>query len=106
MPALNVTACCSAIPTSKVLSGITSIIIPSELPVNIAGVTPTILLSAFASSMMLFPKTSWNLGGLGVSSELPPIGAPVSLSNKPGACHFVALPISAGSYPAPLRVMT
>ena len=29
---------------------------------------------------------------------------PVSLSNKPGACHFVAQPSSAGLYPFPFLV--
>ena len=57
-PAENVTACCSAIPTSYVLSGITAIILFKELPVSIAGVTPTILSFLFANSIIVSPKTS------------------------------------------------
>jgi hypothetical protein len=38
----NVTACCSAMPTSNALFGILNIIMFSEQPVGMAGVTPTI----------------------------------------------------------------
>ena len=57
-PAENVTACCSAIPTSKVLSGIVSIICLREDPVSIAGVTPTIFSFSLANSIIVSPKTS------------------------------------------------
>ena len=42
-PAEKVTACCSAIPTSKARSGIARIIIFIEDPDGIAGVIPMIL---------------------------------------------------------------
>ncbi|MNQ75086.1 hypothetical protein D3C85_898660 [compost metagenome] len=101
-PAEKVTACCSAIPTSKALSGIAFIIIFSEQPDGIAGVIPTILLFASANSTMVCPKTSWYFGGCGLSI----IGfliSPVILSNKPGACHLV-WSFSANAKPLPLTV--
>ena len=58
IPAEKVTACASAIPTSKERSGIASIIIFIEQPVGIAGVTPTIRGFFFASSNNVFPNTS------------------------------------------------
>jgi hypothetical protein len=42
IPPEKVTACPSAMPTSKVLSGISAIIMFIEQPLGIAGVTPTI----------------------------------------------------------------
>ena len=62
-PAANVTACCSAIPTSNALSGNSLIIYFKELPVGIAGVIPIIFLFFFAKSKTVNPKTSWNFGG-------------------------------------------
>ena len=58
IPAAIVTACCSAIPTSKALSGIVSIIYFNELPVGMAGVIPTIFSLFKASSTKVFPNTS------------------------------------------------
>ena len=95
-PAEKVTACCSAIPTSKARLGISSIIIPKEQPVGIAGVTPIILSFSLANSIMVLPKTSWYFGGSGLEETLFII-SPVFLSNSPGACHLVGLPFSAGS---------
>jgi len=56
-PAENVTACCSAIPTSKALSGITFIIMLREHPVAMAGVIPTIRGLLRANSIIVFPNT-------------------------------------------------
>ena len=64
-PAENVTACCSAMPTSNVRSGMASIIMLRLHPVGMAGVMPRILLFFLASSSMVCPKTSWNLAGIG-----------------------------------------
>ena len=58
IPAAKVTACCSAIPTSKARLGKASIINFKELPVGIAGVIPTMFLFSVASSTRVFPKTS------------------------------------------------
>ena len=57
-PAEKVTACPSAIPTSKQRSGICSIMMLSEHPVGIAGVIPTIRSSLRASSSSVSPNTS------------------------------------------------
>ena len=57
-PALKVTACCSAIPTSNALSGIFFIIIFKDEPEGIAGVIPIIFLFISASSTIDSPKTS------------------------------------------------
>src|ERR1039457_1765229 len=86
IPAEKVTACCSAIPTSNALSGISFIIIFIDEPEGMAGVTPTILGFCFANSIMVCPKTSWYLGGLGAAFVFLNI-SPVILSNKPGECH-------------------
>ena len=98
IPAEKVIACPSAIPTSKVRSLISFIIIFIEQPVGIAGVTPTMRGLLLASSKRVCPNTSWNFGGLLLSSCIRRF--PVSGSNLPGACHTVAL-FSAGSYPLP-----
>ena len=58
MPALKVTACCSAMPTSNARSGISASMYFNEQPDGIAGVTPTTRASCFANSMMLCPNTS------------------------------------------------
>ena len=58
IPAAKVTACCSAIPTSKVLFGCFSNMNFREPPVNIAGVMPTILSFLSANSTTVLPKTS------------------------------------------------
>jgi len=58
-PAENVTACCSAIPTSNVLSGISFIMIFKEQPEGMAGVMPAILMFNLASSSIVLPNTSW-----------------------------------------------
>src|SRR5690554_7588167 len=55
-PAEKVTACCSAIPTSKERSGIASIIILSEEPEGIAGVIPMIFSFFSANSKLYFQK--------------------------------------------------
>ena len=96
MPAEKVTACCSAMPTSKARSGMASIMNFSEHPVGMAGVTPTMRSSFSASSMMVCPKTSWYFGGAGDLGATLMI-SPVSLLNSPGACHLVGLPASAGA---------
>jgi len=57
-PAENVTACCSAIPTSKALSGMASIIIFKDDPEGMAGVIPIMVSFSLASSTMVCPKTS------------------------------------------------
>src|ERR1700739_532803 len=87
-PAENVTACCSAIPTSNARSGIAFIIMFSEQPVGIAGVMPIILLFFSASSTMVCPNTSWYLGGCGVVFSAA-LTLPVILSKVPGACQKV-----------------
>ena len=58
MPPENVTACSSLIPTSNTRSGIASCMIFIEVPEAIAAVTPTIRLSARASSSSVWPNTS------------------------------------------------
>ena len=68
-------------------------------PVGIAGVIPTICLF-LASSMIVYPKTSWYLGASVLVFAILKI-LPVSLLNIPGACHFVVFPSSAGLYPFP-----
>src|SRR5690554_5638783 len=87
-PAEKVTACCSAIPTSKARSGIAFIIMFMEDPDGMAGVIPTILSSFSANSTRVCPNTSWYLGGWGESYSFLAI-TPVILSNLPGACHLV-----------------
>ena len=57
-PAAKVTACCSAIPTSKDRDGIFSIIIFNDDPEGIAGVMPMIFLFFFASSTIVSPNIS------------------------------------------------
>ena len=57
-PAEKVTACPSAMPTSKQRSGIARIRIFIEQPDGMAGVTPTTRPSACASSSSVWPKTS------------------------------------------------
>ena len=101
IPAENVTACPSAIPTSKTLSGISFIIMFIEHPDGIAGVTPTMFGFCLASSRRVFPNTSCNSGG--IPSVVGFILSPVILSNFPGACHSVAHS-SAGLYPLPFTV--
>ncbi len=95
MPALKVTACCSAMPTSKARSGMAFIMMFSEQPVGMAGVTPTTLGFFSASSTMVWPNTSWYFGGWGLLGATLMI-SPVSLLKRPGACHTVGLPSSAG----------
>ena len=102
-PAEKVTAWPSAIPTSKIRSGISCIITFMEHPVGIAGVTPTILLFISANSNKVFPKTYWYKEGSDFSSHSI-IRSPVSLLNNPGACHSVA-EFSAGAYPFTLTVL-
>src|SRR5580693_3859773 len=87
-PAEKVTACCSAIPTSNARLGIAFIIRFNEQPDGIAGVIPIILGLACASSIIVWPNTSWYLGGCGLS-YLVFLISPVILSNRPGACHLV-----------------
>src|ERR1700761_1223228 len=101
-PAEKVTACCSAMPTSNARFGIAFIIRFSEQPDGIAGVIPIILGFCSASSIMVWPNTSWYLGGCGLSVFTFFI-SPVILSNKPGACHLV-WSFSANEYPFPLVV--
>ena len=101
MPAEKVMACPSAMPTSKVRSGISFIIMFIEQPVGMAGVTPTMRGLLLASSKRVCPNTSWNFGGLLLLSCTR--RCPVSGSNFPGACHTVAL-FSAGLYPLPFVV--
>ena len=80
-PAEKVTACCSAIPTSKTLWGISSIILFKEEPESIAGVTPTILSFSLANSIIVSPKTSWYFGGIFLGDL--EIISPVSLLKIP-----------------------
>ena len=58
---------------------------------------------SFANSIIVSPKTSWYFGGDFLAEE--EIISPVSLSNKPGACHLVVSPSSAGLYPFPFWVI-
>ena len=102
IPAANVTACCSAIPTSKVLLGNISIINLRELPVSIAGVIPIILSFCCANSTIVFPKTSWYLV-YKLSSFL--ILSPENLLNFPGA-WYVTWSSSACCKPLPFVVIT
>ena len=88
MPAEKVTACPSAMPTSKARLGMAFIMMLSEQPVGMAGVTPTILGLACASSTNVSPKTSWYLGGSPVL--LLTCRSPVAGLNLPGACQMVA----------------
>src|SRR5689334_16788202 len=87
-PAEEVTACCSAMPTSKARVGIAFIMMLSDEPEGIAGVMPTIFGFFSASSTIVCPNTSWYFGGDGLSEFFFKI-SPVILSNKPGACHLV-----------------
>ena len=57
IPPIKPTACCSVIPTSKNLLGNSFAKSLKPVPSFIAAVTATILLSFFASSTSLFPKT-------------------------------------------------
>ena len=101
IPPEKVTAWPSAIPTSKARLGILDMRMFIEQPEGMAGVTPTILGLASASSTSVFPKTSWNRGG--IPSVLATKRSPVTGSNLPGACHSVAC-FSAGAKPFPLIV--
>ena len=58
-PAANVTACCSAMPTSKARSGNVFIIGHRLEPLGIAGVIDTIFTFFAASSTSASPNTSW-----------------------------------------------
>ena len=58
IPPEKVTACPSAIPTSKVRSGISFIMMFIEQPEGMAGVTPTIFGFCLASSKRVWPNTS------------------------------------------------
>ena len=55
-PAENVTACCSAIPTSKALDGIFSIMNFNDDPDGMAGVIPTIFLFFLLVQLWFFQK--------------------------------------------------
>ena len=91
-------------PTSKARSGIFSIIMLRLQPVGMAGVMPSILGLRSASSTMVWPKTSWNLGGRGPADALAS-RLPVTTSKRsPTACHAVWFS-SAGVNPLPLTVM-
>ena len=57
IPAAKVTACCSAIPTSKTCSGNEFAILSSPVPEGIAAVIATILLSFAARSVSESAKT-------------------------------------------------
>ena len=59
MPPEKVTACPSAIPTSKARSGISFIRTFIEHPDGMAGVTPMIFGFIRASSSKVCPKMSW-----------------------------------------------
>ena len=90
-------------PTSKARCGIASIINFKEQPLGIAGVTPIILSFFSASSIMVCPKTSWYFGACFTAKTFLAI-SPVTLSNKPGACHLV-WSFSASSKPLPFIVL-
>ena len=70
-------------------------------PVAIAGVTPTILSFALASSSRVCPKTSWYLGGSPLAGSC--ICSPVLGSYLPGAWYSVGFS-SAFWNPFPLMV--
>ena len=72
-PAAKVTACCSAIPTSKVLSGKTLLNASIPVPDGIAAVIPTILLSFFACSINVFANTFVKAGALVVDFCWTPV---------------------------------
>ena len=101
MPPENVTACPSAMPTSKARSGMASINMFMEHPLGMAGVTPTMRSFCLASSMSVSPKTFWYRGGS--PSVLSTSRLPVLGSKRPGACQMVASS-SAGANPRPFTV--
>src|ERR1700753_1530975 len=64
-PAPNVTACCSAMPTSKVRSGKTFWKISIPVPPGIAAVMPTMVGSFSASFTSVSPNTRVEEGAVG-----------------------------------------
>ena len=98
-PAAKVTACCSAMPTSKKRSG--KRCANSSRPVDdaIAAVIATIRSSASAASQSASPKTS--------VQSIPFLRAvPLSGSNVDTPWNLSTLSATAGPYPCPLLVTT
>ena len=58
-PAAKVTACCSAMPTSKQRSGKRSANMSRPVPDGMAAVMATIFLSASASAISALANTAW-----------------------------------------------
>ncbi len=73
MPAAKVTACCSAIPTSKVRSGKRLANRSSPVPDGIAAVTATIRRSAAASAISASANTRVYCGGPGGAFTCSPV---------------------------------
>ena len=97
-PAMD-TACCSAIPTSKVRSGNFSMNFSSPVPLGMAAVMAQTLESFAASSTIFPPKESEK------EITLPLRGLPVSGSNFPMPWNREGSS-SAGKYPQPFFVFT
>src|SRR5690606_25814130 len=87
-PAENVTACCSAIPTSNARLGMAFIMMFIDEPEGMAGVMPMLRLFFSASYTSVCPITARYLGAVGLSL-LDFLISTVILSNRPGACHVV-----------------
>src|SRR3546814_17034986 len=66
-PAENVTACCSAMPTSKARLGMAFIMMFMDEPDGMAGVTPMLSLFLSASSTSVWTNPSGYFGGMGLS---------------------------------------
>ena len=100
-PAAKVTACCSAIPTSKKRSGNLRANAATPVPSGIAAVIATIVLSCSASSTNVFPKTDvYEAGAPGFT-----IFSPVAISKGPVPWNSLGRS-SAGAYPFPFFVTT
>ena len=84
-----VTACCSAMPTSKARSGMAAIIIFKDEPLGMAGVTPIILVVGLGQFQQRVAKHVLVLRRLGRGRGTLVKISPEILSNSPGACHSV-----------------
>ncbi|SKS55043.1 Uncharacterised protein [Mycobacteroides abscessus subsp. abscessus] len=99
-PAAEVTACCSAIPTSNSRSGKRSPNLLSPVGPGMAAVIATILRCSLATSMSASENTEVQPGAEAL------IARPVFGSMTPVECICSASSSSAGAYPMPLRVIT
>ena len=97
-PAADVTACCSAMPTSKVRSG--------NIDWNLSSPTGCIIAAVIATtSGRRSPR--WTISSANTSVQIRSLGfsTPLSTSNGPGLWNWSASCSSAASYPKPLRVI-